>query len=107
VTRLAKKRRCGDRHQRCVLGVRVTDKGYQWRILAVRDTDKGYQWRVLDMRRYQWRVLDTHVADKGLSVRHWFALITNARTVTRLFRVTNDCLDASLIRFSGIVWCCT
>jgi hypothetical protein len=29
VTRLAKKRRCGDRHQRCVLGVRVTDKGYQ------------------------------------------------------------------------------
>jgi hypothetical protein len=26
---LAKKRRCRDQHQRCVLGVRVTDKGYQ------------------------------------------------------------------------------
>jgi hypothetical protein len=29
VTRLAKKRRCGDQHQRRILGVRVTDKGYQ------------------------------------------------------------------------------
>jgi hypothetical protein len=32
-----------------------------------------------------------------------FALIIDARTVTRLFHVTNDCLHASLIRFSVIV----
>jgi hypothetical protein len=37
--------------------------------------------------------------------RFLFALITDARTVTCLFRVTNDCLDASLISFSGIVIC--
>jgi hypothetical protein len=63
VTRLAKKRRCGDQHQRRILGVRVTDKGYQWRVLAVRVADKGYQWRVLV----------TRVADKGLSVTRFYA----------------------------------
>jgi hypothetical protein len=42
---------------------------------------------------YQWRVF----------TRHWYALITDARTVTRLLRVTDKPLDASLISFSGIV----
>jgi hypothetical protein len=77
VTRLAKKRRCGDQHQRRILGVRVTDKGYQWRVWAIRVADKGYQWRVLVTRvadkGYQWRVLVTRVADKGLLVTRFYA----------------------------------
>jgi hypothetical protein len=58
---------------------------------------------------YQWRVFSVRVADKGISVtrflctRHWCALITDAKTVMRLFRVTDDCLEASLISFFGIV----
>jgi hypothetical protein len=47
--------------------------------------------------RHCWPLLVT------CKTRHWFSLIIDARTVTCLFRVTNDCLDVSLITFSGIV----
>ena len=42
---------------------------------------------------YQWRVF----------TRHWYALITDATSVTRILRVTESPLHASLITFSGIV----
>jgi hypothetical protein len=77
---------------------------YQWRVflllmmpvvntchsdLSISDACSKYASLITS---YQWRVF----------TRHWCTLITDARTVTRLLRVT-DRLDASLIAFSGIV----